>query len=302
MTEPSALVSVIIPTFNYGRFVTQAVDSVLAQGYRPLEVVVVDDGSTDDTRARLSRYGPPVRYVYQSNAGPEAARNTGLSLARGKWVAFLDPDDYWLAGKLEAQVCWLQNQPDAVMVCSRTCAEPPACLPRGDGRVRWLTLDEIYMRNPVCTSTVLARRAAVEAVGRFRAGIRSEDWDLWMRLARAGRIAMMEEPWVVYRVHGQNRSRNVAAELPWAVQVVEDNCRALPATWRYRLLRRRALAMVYLSGARLWAEQGRWSRVVQTLGMSFWQWPLGFPAAVRRVRWERLRFAVGALRRALRRG
>lgn len=295
-------VSVIIPTYNYGRFVTQAVDSVLAQTYRPLEVIVVDDGSTDDTRQRLAPYGDRIRYVYQQNAGPEAARNTGLELAQGEFVAFLDPDDYWLPGKLEIQVRWLQKEPTAVMVCSRTCSEPTAGGSKGEGSVRWLTLDEVYMRNPVCTSTVVARRMVVEAVGRFRPGIRSEDWDLWMRLARRGGIGMWEEPLVVYRVHGGNRSRNVAAELPWALRVVEDNCRDLPVTWRNRVLRRRALAMVYLAGARLWAEQGRRGCAARTVAMSVWTWPLGFPARVRRARWERLRFVVGMLRRSGRRG
>jgi glycosyltransferase involved in cell wall biosynthesis len=238
--------------------------------------------------------------VYQQNAGPEGARNTGLALATGEFVAFLDPDDFWLPDKMELQVRLLRERPDVVMVCSKTCSHerPAGGLPSLSlVRTRELTLAEVHLRNPVCTSTVVARKSVVDAVGRFRKGIRSEDWDLWMRLARAGKILVVETPLVVYRIHGENRSRNVAAELPWAVCVVNDNFAQLPATWANRRLHRQALAFVYLSGARLYAEHRQPREALRTVWRSWITWPFGFPPAVRRSVFERTRFGLGLIRR-----
>lgn len=108
------LVSVLIPTYNRAYIVCSAIESVLAQTYRHIEVIVVDDGSTDDTRERIARFGDAVRYIYQPNAGLAAARNTGLAAARGEFIALQDSDDVWLPWKLEAQI--------AVMAVDRNIA------------------------------------------------------------------------------------------------------------------------------------------------------------------------------------
>ncbi|MBN1514808.1 MAG: glycosyltransferase family 2 protein [Phycisphaerae bacterium] len=105
-------VSVVIPTYNAGAFLQRAVDSVLAQTERIREIVVVDDGSTDDTADVVRSYGPAVRYVYQSNAGVASARNRGIREARGHWVAFLDADDEWYPWKNERQMAVLRAHPD----------------------------------------------------------------------------------------------------------------------------------------------------------------------------------------------
>ena len=110
------MVSVVIPTYNRARIVRSSIDSVLAQGWRNVEVIVVDDGSKDDTRAVVESYGAPVRYVHQANAGVSAARNTGFRHARGEFVALLDSDDQFLPWKLEAQVRVLQAHPEVGMV------------------------------------------------------------------------------------------------------------------------------------------------------------------------------------------
>lgn len=113
--EPG-LVSVIIPSFNRGYTITSAIDSVLAQTYRPLEIIVIDDGSTDDTRAVVAQYGDSVRYIHQSNTGCPGARNTGLGVARGEFIALLDSDDRWFPWKLELQIAFLRRHPDVGMV------------------------------------------------------------------------------------------------------------------------------------------------------------------------------------------
>jgi glycosyltransferase involved in cell wall biosynthesis len=112
MTASLGLVSVVIPVFNGERFLRAAIDSVLTQGYRPIEVVVVNDGSTDGTAAILSSYGPAVRVVQQDNAGLGAARNAGVSASLGDLLAFLDADDLWTEDKLTHQVSHLVQRPD----------------------------------------------------------------------------------------------------------------------------------------------------------------------------------------------
>ncbi|MBD3243330.1 MAG: glycosyltransferase [Chitinivibrionales bacterium] len=113
MDPSQPLISVVIPTYNRRSYITEAIDSVLAQTYDDYEVVVVDDGSTDGTREALEQYAHAIRYVYQENAGCAAARNTGLEHARGRWIAFLDSDDVWLPDKLATQAADLQHFPAA---------------------------------------------------------------------------------------------------------------------------------------------------------------------------------------------
>ena len=110
------LVSVVIPTFNRAYILGRAIESVLAQSYRPVEIIVADDGSTDGTRQLVERYGPPVRYFFQENAGVSAARNLGLSHVRGEFIALLDSDDRWLPWKLEAQVRLIESFAELGMV------------------------------------------------------------------------------------------------------------------------------------------------------------------------------------------
>ena len=112
----SGLVSVIVPTYNRASILERAIRSALSQTYENLEVVVVDDGSSDDTRAVVERMGPRVRYVYQMNAGVAAARNTAMRHARGEFFAFLDSDDVWLGWKIEAELAGLRTNPDVGIV------------------------------------------------------------------------------------------------------------------------------------------------------------------------------------------
>src|SRR5687768_9695612 len=111
MTDPHPLVSVIVPVHQGERYLGEAVESVLAQTYAPIELIVVDDGSTDRSADIARGFGPVVRYVYQVNAGQSAARNHGVRLARGPLLAFLDDDDSWSPGKLALQVAALASDP-----------------------------------------------------------------------------------------------------------------------------------------------------------------------------------------------
>lgn len=122
--EPG-LVSVLIPSYNRGYIIGKAIESVLAQTYRPLEIIVVDDGSTDETRAIIDKFGPAISYIYQENAGLAVARNTGLAAARGEFIAFQDSDDIWLPWKLQVQVALMRHLPELALVWTDMTAVNP---------------------------------------------------------------------------------------------------------------------------------------------------------------------------------
>jgi glycosyltransferase involved in cell wall biosynthesis len=185
------LVSVVIPTYNHARFVTQAVDSVLAQTYPNVEVVVVDDGSTDETRDLLSRYEGQINYIYQENRGLSAARNTGILAARGDYLLFLDADDLVPANKLELQVPHLEARLDYGLVYSgwqyvneNATKVIDEVRPKKQGHLlKELLCQTFYF--PV--GTPIIRHSCFDRVGLFDESLRAEeDADMWIRLAKAG--------------------------------------------------------------------------------------------------------------------
>ena len=183
------LVSVVIPAFNAASCIRRALDSVLAQTWERYEIIVVDDGSTDNSSEVLARYGKQLNVVCQANGGPSVARNRGLMEARGRYVAFLDADDYWLPEKLERQVALLDARPE-VGFCSTATAVVD---PEGKHVRDWPCcheeplLETLFMRSSAVsgsTSGVLARRAVLLEAGGFDERLRGfEDPDLWIRLA-----------------------------------------------------------------------------------------------------------------------
>lgn len=205
MSPAPVSVSVILPVFNGERFLAEAVDSVLAQEYEPLEIVVVDDGSTDGTAEVARGYGDRIRYCYQKNAGPAAARNQGLRLASGDVMAFIDADDLWPRGKLALQVGRLQQDPDLEVVTGRV---QYAVLTRGaDGEMTFAPFQAPAVG--VNVGAGIYRRAVFEKLGYFNPAYQSaEDVDLFMRI-REQRIPMvvLDEVTLIYRIHNTNMTR-----------------------------------------------------------------------------------------------
>jgi GT2 family glycosyltransferase len=234
------LVSVVIPTFNRARLLERAIQSVFDQTYPACEVIIVDDGSTDDTRAVVEAFGARVRYVVQANAGVATARNRGLSQAQGEFVALLDSDDAWLPWKLDAEVAALRRFPNARLVWTDMVAIDdmgnqiydrflrrmysaydhldidtilPVVASVGDLRgglnaeiasrpVRLGDLSRsIALGNLVHTSSLLFRRELLTQIGGFDSGYRSgEDYDFHMRACAGGPVALIDEPSILYRV------------------------------------------------------------------------------------------------------
>ena len=235
-------VSVIIPAYNAAAFVREAVDSALAQTHRDTEVIVVDDSSTDETPQVLAGYGERIRVHRQPNAGVAGARNTGARLATGEWVAFLDADDVWLPGKIEAQLARVGGCNWAYTNRYNFGARGP--LPEVQTDVTLMTDGDVFVPlllrgNFITVSSVMMRTALFEQLGGFyhqKGGC--EDWDLWLRVSSHHHdVRYVPEPLVGYRFTPTSMSANHRAMAPARRAVVAralqtDRGRALP--WRLR--------------------------------------------------------------------
>lgn len=217
MTSPP-LVSVIIPTYNHARFVVQAVQSVLAQTYPHVEIIVVDDGSTDETTQVLEPLAGRIRVATQTNAGVAAARNHGFALAQGQYLTFLDADDLFLPQKLARDVALLEADPAVgVAYCSWFYVAEDGEQVLGELRPRKQghLLEDLLLRRFHCVpGAATIRRTALEQVGLFDGRCpAAADTDLWVRLAYAGYpFASEEEPLFRYRSVPGSMSRQLAGQ------------------------------------------------------------------------------------------
>jgi glycosyltransferase involved in cell wall biosynthesis len=201
--EKTPLISVIIPTYNRAGVVEEAVDSVLAQEYNDFELIVVDDGSTDNTSEALAPYGDDVTVLFQENKGVSAARNRGIAKASGRYIAFLDSDDLWLPGKLSAQVEFFNERPDAlicqteeVWVRNGIRVNPGKRHKKPSGMIFEPSL-ELCLVSP---SAVMIRRDLLERAGGFDETLPAcEDYDLWLRISWRFPIYLIEIPLIIKR-------------------------------------------------------------------------------------------------------
>jgi len=242
--RPVPRVSVIIPAYNAAWCVRRAVDSVLAQGYRDFELIVVDDGSQDETAAVVASYGDVLRVVSKPNGGLSSARNTGIAVARGDYVAFLDADDWWLPSKLARQVALLESAPDIVFCSTTTAVRTPEGVPLPDwrcGEAAGSTLECIFKANAHVAgsgSAAMVRRAAFARAGGFDESLRSlEDIDMWMRLAALGGYACIDDPLTVIEKRGDSMSGNLDVMRNAAIRVMRKNRVLLPRPLRGRFWR-----------------------------------------------------------------
>ncbi len=219
--QSAPLVSVVVPAYQAEAYIGEALESALAQDHGRVEVVVVDDGSTDRTAEIASAY--PVRLLHQANRGPAAARNAGVALARGEFVTILDADDVWPADRLSRQVAHLRAHPEHGIVLGLTEIfltpeqPPPAHWPAT------LTGRAI----PAHPSTMLARTEVFEIVGGFDEALRQcEDIDWLARVKDAGiRSGAIDHVVLHYRIHAANTSRDTIANRAMLLRVLRDSVR-----------------------------------------------------------------------------
>lgn len=212
------LVSVIIPTYNHARFVVQAVESALAQRYTPVEIIVVDDGSTDETVQVLEPLAGRIQLVQQTNAGVAAARNHGFALAQGTYLTFLDADDLFLPEKLARDVALLEDDPAAgVAYCSWFYVAEDGEQVLGEWRPQknGHLLEDLLLRRFHCVpGAATIRRVALEQVGLFDVNCpAAADTDLWVRLAYGGyTFTAVDEPLFLYRTVPGSMSQQIARQ------------------------------------------------------------------------------------------
>jgi glycosyltransferase involved in cell wall biosynthesis len=253
-TTPAALpfVSVVIPCYNYGRFLAEAVDSVLMQRYPACEVIVIDDGSSDLTACVAQSYGGRVRYIHQKNSGVSAARNTGVRAARGEWVALLDADDTWRKDKLLHQMRCAAEHPELCLIgaVARHCHKKN---PTGETFSR-VTTAHLLGALPFGASSVAGKRSVLLQAGLFDESKRlAEDRDLWLKMSLRGGVGRVNLPLWSYRFHsGQtiNNSRDMAAGYQ---RVLDDFFAAHP---RFLPLAPRARAYCHFDAAVSYLENG----------------------------------------------
>lgn len=240
------IVSVILPTYNRANYIKDAIESVLDQTYRNIELLIIDDGSTDNTQAVIESYlkDNRIRYIKQKNSGAAVARNKGLELSKGKYVAFIDSDDMWEKNKLEIQLAVMDALPDVAIVCSDFSSidakgyvekshiktyfsvfndynlsyEEVFCNMLTQGikglqdteKVYWGNVyNTMIFGNLILTSTTLFRKEAFDKVGFFDITYETlEDYDLFLRLAQKCPIAFVDKPLIRYRYNENQLSGN----------------------------------------------------------------------------------------------
>lgn len=266
------LLSVVIPAYNVAPYIADAVRSALSQSVGNLEVIVVDDGSTDDTPQVLAGLkSSRLRVIRQENRGLSGARNTGIRAARAPFLGLLDGDDIWLPDKAERQLAVLESCPDVTMTYSHSLYLDADGRPTGAlllSRPHRPTLRQLVRRNLVGNgSTAIGRTADFIAAGLFDERLRNshEDYEMWPRLmVRSGRwLELVPEPLTGYRVRADSGSMNIAnflATAEAACRILAESVPGLPA-W----VRREGLAHNIRIAARKAASLGRSGEALSTL-------------------------------------
>jgi glycosyltransferase involved in cell wall biosynthesis len=278
-------VSVIIPSYNAASYISQAVESALSQkdGEKdvPVEVIVVDDGSTDDTLRVLEGFGPRVRVAKQSRGGPYRARNLGAEMARGEWLALLDADDDWMPGKLASQLALADSETDFVYTdrfnfgdYGRTTERQSDSVKLWEGDV----FEPLLMGNFITLSSVLMRKRAFERLGGFNTARRGvQDWDMWLRYAGSGgTVRLCREPLTRYRFHAEQMTNDLdqrAADRESVLRAAleSERGRKLPSATT-----RRALANVWSLAGWHAVERDRAKAVsCYVKAATYWPWNVG---------------------------
>ena len=286
--DRNPLVSVIIPTHNAGKFIAQALQTVLDQTYAQYEVTVVDDGSTDETKDILREFDGSIRYLYQDNRGPSAARNAGIRIAQGDYICFLDADDLWVPNKLESQIAFFEEHADIGLVFSdeeeisthgttrhsrlarsRFCSDLV-----GHAPVR-TAFQKLLIENFIPTSTVMIRKECFAKAGLFDQTLTVvEDRDLWLRIAAHFEIACLPRVLGKKLEHERNISGNSQLNLCSRLKVWQKMRREFPHLTP-RIVVKGLSAEAYLQLAYILAakDERRQARAaaIRSLGCAIWQ-------------------------------
>lgn len=231
------MVSVIMPAFNTEKYISQAIESVLDQTYQDVELIIVNDGSTDMTEKVIQKYLNRISYIFQTNKGIAAARNIGIRASRGEYIAFLDSDDIWLPEKLKLQVNYLSTHLDTDLVYADYATfdnggilEENFAFARQVPRPIGYIFQELLLKCLIFTSTVMLKRKVLEKTGLFdERFLIGEDYDLWLRISAEHKIGYITEVVSKYRRHPSSiTARDLSTNKPWEIKVIEKALKMFP--------------------------------------------------------------------------
>jgi glycosyltransferase involved in cell wall biosynthesis len=283
MNDPK--ITVVINTYNHSQYIGRAIHSVLAQTFRPWEIIVVDDGSTDGTADEVRReFGDQVRYWYHANSGISNSRNVGIQLSSGSWIAFLDSDDFWMPEKLASQVEAIKSKPTVAMVV----CDGVECTP--DGSV----LDELRLPYPLTrdvirsrlrsrctftTSAVVIQRDVLIQAGGFPADLMfGEDWVTFARIAASYEIVAVHRPLFSKTQLQEGLSSQPQLALRDGLICLKRCKQALashkwPQSWQDGVVFRQSEAQLFLHTAWIYGKRRERSKAISTLLKGLVRWP-----------------------------
>lgn len=262
-------VSVVIAAYNKAGLTVRTVESVLSQTYPNLEIIVVDDGSTDNTKQRLASYGKKIKYVYKQNGGACSARNLGIKLSQGEYIGLLDCDDLYFPQKIDRSITYLRENPQFGFVYSAAYY-----IDQDDNILRkyadyknpyigWIS-QNLVVRNFICNSTVVIRKSCFDKAGFFDQAIFTPaDWDMWIRLSQNYQAGYIREALTKYRFTDSYILSNIK-------QAKREEMTVLTKTFFEnndfcRLVRRKAFSNIYRRAAVSYLLVGDFSRAKQEL-------------------------------------
>lgn len=238
-------ISAVIPAYNSGEYIAEAINSILSQTHPVDEIIVIDDGSTDNTEAVIRGLHADIVYFRQVNQGPSAARNQGIKLAQGDWIAFLDADDQWVPDKIARQLANLERYPELrLLTADMREIDKQGVLLTDSALAKHKLLDEfqqlagaplpnaataLLRKNFIPPSTVLVWREALLDAGLFNENIRfGEDLELWVKIAAKYPINCLPEILILRRLHGNNATQNILGMLEDLVKVMRSLKNTIP--------------------------------------------------------------------------
>lgn len=290
--------SVVIPAYQASGFIAEALDSVNRQSWRDYGIIVVDDGSSDNTSSVVTEWakrneGVPVKLIRQQNRGIGGARNRGIQVSTGEYVAFLDADDIWMESKLERVAAYLRVHGTTDLLCHDEWLDENGqrkLLRHGPYRSYQQLL---FKGNCLSTSAIVVRTKILRALGGFSEDLDFngvEDYELWLRIARSGaEIDYLHEVLGTYRVHGHGITSRIEEHCRHYINVVEAHARqAGPPDMLTRVLLRKRRSQILRGAGRAYLKQDNFAGARKFLNRSVAQWPfswktaaLGFLALVR---------------------
>ena len=272
MDPASAKISVIIPNYNHARWLPESIESALGQTLKPYEIIVVDDGSTDNSREVAARY--PVKFVSLNHGGLSAARNTGIRASEGNWIAPLDADDYWLPQKLESQVAAIRNE--AFCYCATNMfyldghTEPRPYYEAS--RVKAI----LRRHNCIDPSSVLIRKDVLLQVGGFNENMpAAEDWEAWLKLARVCDFVGVPQQLLMFRVTGTGLGANPDIVFRSMDAIVAAGTAGLPPISRFIEARRMRSVRTSLAAVK-YRDRGDYPATLRCAWRALAYWPSPF--------------------------